>query len=250
MIHNHEGFRDREHGPKTKPRILFLGDSLVWGYDADQEERFTEKLQEKLPDIEILNFGISGYGTDQELLLLEKEYDRYQPDLVFLIVSPNDRRDNSSNISYGFGKPYFIKENGKLSLRGVPVLKSSVYSLKKEGGLLKKSVLMNLGFLVYEKLIQRKIPDLTEDLVLELDSFLKQKGGVLAVSWVEQDVPLKEFCDRHKILTLDLRRSNEKGYRFPSFGKHWTPAGHRFVSEQIYGFLEKGNYLRTFRRAP
>jgi len=45
--HNKNGFRDIDHGPKTKKRIAFLGDSFVWGYDVEYGERFTEYLQKK-----------------------------------------------------------------------------------------------------------------------------------------------------------------------------------------------------------
>src|SRR6266404_1079979 len=51
-----------------KKRVLVLGDSYVWGYGVDQSKLFSA------PEVhgnneEILNFGVSGYGTDQEYLL-------------------------------------------------------------------------------------------------------------------------------------------------------------------------------------
>ena len=36
--HNSRGFRDVEHVVGAKPRIIFLGDSFVWGYDVEQSE--------------------------------------------------------------------------------------------------------------------------------------------------------------------------------------------------------------------
>ncbi len=65
--HNALGFRDHEYAEKRKPRIAFLGDSFVWGYDAEADERFTERLQGRLPEVEVLNLGVSGYGTDQDI---------------------------------------------------------------------------------------------------------------------------------------------------------------------------------------
>ena len=47
--HNSRGFRDKETGAvKSRPRIAFLGDSFVWGYDVEEKDRFTEKIQKKL----------------------------------------------------------------------------------------------------------------------------------------------------------------------------------------------------------
>ena len=111
---NSDGFRDIEHGKKKKKRIAFVGDSYVWGYDVEQNERFTDKLRNMLPSWDIINMGISGYGTDQELLLLEKWYDHYQPDVVFLVFCNNDWKDNITNLRYdGYYKPYFTNSNKK-----------------------------------------------------------------------------------------------------------------------------------------
>ena len=58
--HNHHGFRDRERSAeKPLPRVAFLGDSFVWGYDVEREDRFTELLQGHVPDYEIVNLGVA-----------------------------------------------------------------------------------------------------------------------------------------------------------------------------------------------
>ncbi|HWH77554.1 MAG TPA: hypothetical protein VNT76_09290, partial [Candidatus Binatus sp.] len=77
--HNSRGFRDIEHIIDTRPRMMVLGDSFVWGYDVEQTERFTDKLRAQLTDWSIYNLGVSGYGTDQEYLLLKQQYDFYRP---------------------------------------------------------------------------------------------------------------------------------------------------------------------------
>src|SRR4051794_41776088 len=38
--HNNLGLRDIEHDASPRPTIAFIGDSFVWGYDAEQNERF------------------------------------------------------------------------------------------------------------------------------------------------------------------------------------------------------------------
>src|SRR6266508_4570513 len=70
--HNSLGLRDIEQDRAPKPTILFVGDSFVWGYDAEADERFTELLRPAMPDFRIVNAGVSGYGTDQEFLLLRR----------------------------------------------------------------------------------------------------------------------------------------------------------------------------------
>ncbi len=91
---------------------------MVWGFDVNHEERFTELLEPQFPNWNIRNIGVSGFGTDQELLLLKRIGPRIQPRHVFLMFSWNDREDNTSNLNFGnYYKPYFMLEGGALALR-------------------------------------------------------------------------------------------------------------------------------------
>ena len=48
--HNSIGFRDAEPQQTGKPTIAFAGDSFVWGYDAEEGERFTDLLRGMMPN--------------------------------------------------------------------------------------------------------------------------------------------------------------------------------------------------------
>src|SRR5260370_23367211 len=106
---NSRGLRDFEFRLDAGPTILFLGDSFVWGLDAEADERFTDLLRPRLSGHKILAAGVSGYGTDQEYLLPKRLWAKVQPAVVLLIFcTQNDRGDNSTNIRYeGYQKPYF-----------------------------------------------------------------------------------------------------------------------------------------------
>src|SRR5262249_30897489 len=120
--HNSRGFRDREPVADGKPAIIFLGDSFVWGYDVEASERFTDKLQAKHPEKNIYNFGVSGYGTAQEFLLLQQRFSEIKPALVFLVFcTETDEDDNASNIRHGGYKPYYKVDGAGIKLSGVPV---------------------------------------------------------------------------------------------------------------------------------
>ena len=70
-----------------------MGDSFTFGTDADDGERFTDLLP-ALAELEVVNLGVAGYGTDQELRVLEIEGLRYDPDIVILTVAVfNDLTD-------------------------------------------------------------------------------------------------------------------------------------------------------------
>src|SRR5271154_1691548 len=66
--HNSLGFRDIELERDVRPRMLFIGDSFLWGVDAEASERFTDLLRSRISNYAIVNAGVSGYGTDQEYI--------------------------------------------------------------------------------------------------------------------------------------------------------------------------------------
>lgn len=124
-----KGLRDREYSYEKNSgtkRILVLGDSYAWGYGVGDSEIFTEVLEAELagpPRIwQVLNTGVSGWGTDQEYLFLVDEGFRYSPDVVVLAYFHwNDPINNTHSVQYGLPKPLFL--NTKLDLAAVPVPK-------------------------------------------------------------------------------------------------------------------------------
>ena len=240
--HNKRGFRDSEHVIGNKPRIIFLGDSFVWGYDVEKPERFTEKLRAKLPAWSIYNLGVSGYGTDQEYLLLKQQYDFYRPNIVFLIFcTVNDNADNSSNNRYGgYFKPYFVSGGTNLELKGVPVTKSMNYFFVKHD-IWAQMYLFRLVARIYFKYVDPpilKLQDPTHAIIASMHEFVKSKGAQFIIGLTGQQPELEQFLRERKIAYVDL--SNP--YRYPH--RHWTPEGNTWVSEKIYHFLRNGDYLK------
>lgn len=97
---NRHGMRWREISedkPPGKTRIAFLGDSFTWGaWSASVETAFVGQVDRVVggEKHEVLNFGIGGYGIDDEELLLKEEVIRFSPDIVVLsLFTGNDFRD-------------------------------------------------------------------------------------------------------------------------------------------------------------
>jgi hypothetical protein len=118
--HNQFGLRgpDDIQLKKTpgRKRVLLLGDSYVWGVGASQEDLFTDPNVHGTND-ELINCGVSGYGTDQEYLLyLRKcqEFDVEQVALAFTLY--NDVENNLNSKQYGYLKPYFTLNGDQLIL--------------------------------------------------------------------------------------------------------------------------------------
>ena len=123
---NRDGWRDYDH-PKQKPpntfRIAILGDSFAEALQVAQEETFWHLMAQSLiaqgcfggQDVEVLNFGVGGYGTAQQLLVLQNDVWEYDPDLVLLAVFVgNDIKNNVYQLNQRSDYVYFVYNDGQL----------------------------------------------------------------------------------------------------------------------------------------
>ena len=130
---NSAGFIDRDYTlekPAGVYRILVVGDSFTEGLRLPMSAAFHSILEENLNNagkkVEVINAGVAGWGTDQELLFYRTIGRRYQPDMVLLaFFAGNDIMNNTIALeSKNFGsvhKPYFLLEEDKLTLHNQPV---------------------------------------------------------------------------------------------------------------------------------
>lgn len=99
---NAQGFRaDRDYAvekPEGRLRVLVLGDSHTEGFEVRQDSVFSAVAERYLKaqglDAEVLNTGVSGFGTAEELVFLENEGFKYRPNVVVLGFFGNDFNDN------------------------------------------------------------------------------------------------------------------------------------------------------------
>lgn len=243
VANNSQGFRAQEQYPTSRPGIAFLGDSFVWGYDAEASERFTEKLQERHPEWNIFNFGVSGYGTDQEYLLLQELFDAYKPRIVFLIFcTETDDIDNCSNVRYGgYYKPYCTVVSNRLTLNGIPVPRCERAWLAKHK-VASESYLVRLLVRGWFKLAgpaELHNPNPTGPIIRDMQKFVAGKGATLLVGLTKANPRLEEFLTFFKVPFVEL----ETNLRYPEFGSHWTPEGHTFVCDKVEQFLLEGKFL-------
>lgn len=95
--YNERGLRDRPILPKAagEYRILALGDSITFGWGVDQDKTFSARLESLLEGrlhrpVRVINSGVGGYNTVQEMTYFKREGITLQPDLVMLTYVQND----------------------------------------------------------------------------------------------------------------------------------------------------------------
>ena len=110
---NADGFRDVPRSvakPAGTYRIAVVGDSVTMQGKLTLDELYVRQLQSRFDrecpgGIEVLNFGVTGYNTEQEVGLLESRVLPYSPDLVLWQFHDNDAQPSLH--SGGFGEFYY-----------------------------------------------------------------------------------------------------------------------------------------------
>jgi hypothetical protein len=131
---NSDGMRGPEVAVEKPPntyRIALLGDSYVQAVQVPFDSTFGEVLERRLSalqhrPVEVLNFGVGGYGSTQELLTLQRKVWKYSPDLVLLAVTTgNDISDNYRPLKRIDYVPYHV-------FRGTSLVLDSSFTKSKE----------------------------------------------------------------------------------------------------------------------
>jgi lysophospholipase L1-like esterase len=100
---NSHGFRDREHALEKREgvlRVLLLGDSFMEALQVEFPDAFASLFERDLRvllgcEVEVINAGVSGWGTDDEVTFLTRRGKELHPDVVlFAATLHNDVSDN------------------------------------------------------------------------------------------------------------------------------------------------------------
>ena len=85
---NSRGLRGkREYAPRPAAgvlRVAAFGDSFVFGNEVRDEDAWSRQAERIEPRVEVLNYGVGGYGTDQSLLLYRRRGQELAPQVVVL----------------------------------------------------------------------------------------------------------------------------------------------------------------------
>lgn len=247
-------------GPKTKPRVLLLGDSFVAGLEVSERQLFSHLLDQAWPQLEFINAGVGGYGTVQQRLWLARLEPLLQPDALFLFVYHNDLDDNVMPFLGGIGpRPYAAPGEPLLALDWrlfEPLLPQFpgaawLYRHSLAAYLLRNRVWVPLNEARIGEYIagwRQRTPQAERWQVLEEQLTLLATGRQLVIV----AVPSREavagadtvFGERLAAVAagldgvdfVDLRSALRAEHYFRS-DIHWNPSGHRAVSRRLDEYL-------------
>lgn len=249
----------------SRTGLLLIGDSYTQAVEVSDDKTFYQYVAYSL-GWQVYAFGMAGYGTLQELFILESYLDMVQPDWILLQFCSNDFIDNDhqleKNADYhvGLRRPYYTLEEelvyahpeGRLvelveRTRFLRYLRASTLSL---WGSRQKS---DDRIRSEEKITRGKVND--EDyarslkvtqLLLERIKHRLSPEQTLAVFSADRFEPqysdFKEICDFLDILFIpfpnaefyEMRQDREV---YAHDGYHWNELGHRLIGQQLVKVL-------------
>jgi GDSL-like lipase/acylhydrolase family protein len=111
---NGAGCRGRDSvipAPQDKARVVVLGNSYAMGVGVHEEDTFSSQLEALLNErasgqrsgknYEVSNCGVSGYSARENRLFYEIMAANYEPQLVVLVLGPEDDRSDSDGLKIG-----------------------------------------------------------------------------------------------------------------------------------------------------
>ncbi len=121
----------REYEPLPSAHVLRIaafGDSFVYGSEVDNANAWPGLMEAQNPDMDVLNYGVGGYGVDQAYLRYLLEGADLAPHIVLIGFSPDDinrtvnvYRRFLTDLDSPLIKPrYILTREGRLSLLEMP----------------------------------------------------------------------------------------------------------------------------------
>lgn len=179
ILVNADGFRGPDY-PLVKPegvfRIIMLGDSETLSIMLSERESLAAQLEDELNQgaaksrYEVLNFGVEGYNTFQELEQLRVKGLKYQPDLIILNYVLNDPEPGE----YYFNKSFLMRHSALARYFTYRIKKALIRRERKKLGI--KTEIDHFYYLHQPKYFRR-----VEGAIREMDGISRAIGNKLAV---------------------------------------------------------------------
>ncbi len=199
------GMRDRERSYAKDAdtyRIAMLGDSFTFGWGVEQDESFAAVLEQNLnrisrgkPKFEVLNFGVPGYSTFQEVAQFAETGASFDPDAIIVFFISND-----------YGLPFFVKDIASPGGTIFSSVRFARLSWRKTDPKIEQQRLQMLGWDPNTAL--RRLSDLTRKRGITLTVVVNPRKG-----WKATQQGLWVLRERPDIRVLELRKSFMHSFR-------------------------------------
>ena len=188
--------------------IALLGDSYTFASDVNYEDSWGHRLEQELgPAVQVLNFGVPGYGIDQAYLRYERDVRAWHPEVVILaLISHDVQRTTMVYYQVGFpgalvpgAKPRLTIRDGRLIPINLP--------LPEPNALFTSHRIADVPFMDYDRSYR------TSDWNWHLYqwSYLLRFAVSWTPSWKPPDIDEETLALNRVVLQTFVRRVQEDG---------------------------------------
>ena len=249
---NSDGLRDREHLliKGDRYRIIFLGDSITFGWGVEEKDSFKQILETEINKqypVEIINFGTGNYNTEQEVNFFLEKGLKYNPEKVVVFYFINDaeitpKKSRSWFLHYSYAICFLRSRLNALmtdliSSQTFKEYYSNLYREDQEGWVRAKKAFVQLKSICDKKQIRLQVILLPE--MHDLHNYPFKKEHRL----------IANFLQENKIEFLDLAPffsayKDSKQLWVAKDDPHPNKIGHRLIAEYSLDFISKRELLR------
>jgi lysophospholipase L1-like esterase len=265
---NNDGFRIFGNPQENnKKKVLFLGDSFTQAVEVSNSKTYYGILSDTLP-IEVFAFGVGGYGTLQEYMILDKYIDEIRPDIIVIQFCSNDFVNNHyelelrSNMNNNAMRRPYLTKNGIIyrspknfsAIRDVANKHSRIFYfiISRIDRLLKKVLHTNsVEDVIEEKGVSypffRESVEITGQLVKKIRLRIPSATPVYAFSSDDSNPYYDEFkriSKNNVIYFIDgipqsIRDAEQEGITTRAADHaHWNETGHQIVANALKHYFE------------
>lgn len=255
--------------PDGVVRVLCIGDSFTFGRGVDHDETFVQLLEQQLNErnanasYELLNAGVVGWGTGNQLIYLQECGIDLAPDIVLLQMYKNDFDDNMRSTLFTLGNDGELQRGQ--AYEGLKTI-TTVFNAIPGKSLLENSYLFNYArtFLnisvrpggrgedelskADQEKRKKQSHQLTAKLLRQFVQEVRKRDLTLVVMTIDMEPDQAKAVDdvlrSEKVPVLPLDRM--KGVHSELYFKydfHWNTNGHQHTAEEVARFLIDNDLL-------
>jgi len=263
------GFRVFGSVDSGKIKIFVIGDSYTAGHTVPDGKPYYQFPESQRDGVEVFAYGGGGYGTLQELMILDRYIGEIRPDIILWQFCSNDIINNSVELESAsrmnnnqMKRPYY--EDGRIEW---------LFPTQYRGwldGLLKSSYLLRFINIRCNIFASERIGSIEDEwspehplyrksihTTSELMGLVKDRAGnvpVVAFSVDAEDL-FEEICRKNAIAfikgvnaAVSQAKSSGRTVDGTPYDAHWNALGHSIAGKVIYEYLDENGYLN--RKAP
>ncbi len=252
---NRFGLREREFEvpkPAGVVRVVLLGDSFVYGYSVEAEQRLGAHLEQWLSQnarlegsrLQVLHVGVGSWNLRSECAWMLRALSLVQPDLVVHFAMSNDLDDTVG--ARGFGAMANFSPQHPERVHGIVDGELPIRLGGKESGWLRHG---------FDHEARTRFAQARER-IDTLERAVRASGAqyVLVLNWIgaphAAHQHFAEGRDSARTLYLPESFAGDERYRISDTDAHWSVEGHRTVASMLYGAITARGLLPALDPAP